>query len=584
MRLTKEKRGLLVVLFVLLVLASVLFGAVGNCIAYAEDTNAFDNTNILEDLTTSTVAGKAFDINDYPYDNTVDDKQALQVLNFVEYCYGYYANLRGNFALYVYLYNPKALDIVNGSESNKIEIAVGKNADGSEAYEKFNLRYCSKTDDKLFYKFKVIDHKCAVDGKTIVERVDSAKRVYSVAGFEIFTYGSRTATDYTVGGIYEFSGYSKSYGPTNELNDTLKCNVTDLETLQLEVHSTYFRTESSSLGKYHQNQLNSVYFDVPARVINKYGNLQRISAEWYEYKTSPILVTKDISTYNYFMENCIGYDINYTASGFGGYADSNINYQLAGKAAEGNYYYNYPIEYPTATYIDNLAYVFCRGNNPSSNDEKERDFFVNKNDLTDWIYDYKKSYVNGTLAIKDGTISEDLFARTVDDGRIRGNQKRTVDAGELINLLSFSDTHTGFQKFLQFGLKYPDDHSFDSIKPIEEVDKTKISSGNVANDYLIDSHDVTAFTSFCTNSYLTEKVPYIFRFANTDYHARPMATRYEDGSYGGKILKNTEAFIAEESIFLDFDIIDLTFSKDGVYKTIPVVADPIDAIGAASSP
>ncbi|MEG1529196.1 MAG: hypothetical protein RR405_02480, partial [Clostridia bacterium] len=93
MRLTKEKRGLLVVLFVLLVLASVLFGAVGNCIAYAEDTNAFDNTNILEDLTTSTVAGKAFDINDYPYDNTVDDKQALQVLNFVEYCYGYYANL-----------------------------------------------------------------------------------------------------------------------------------------------------------------------------------------------------------------------------------------------------------------------------------------------------------------------------------------------------------------------------------------------------------------------------------------------------------------------------------------------------------
>ena len=37
-------------------------------------------------------------------------------------------------------------------------------------------------------------------------------------------------------------------------------------------------------------------------------------------------------------------------------------------------------------------------------------------------------------------------------------------------------------------------------------------------------------------------------------------------------------------VFLDFDIIELTFNRDGVYHVIPVVSSPIDVIGEISPP
>lgn len=50
--------------------------------------------------------------------------------------------------------------------------------------------------------------------------------------------------------------------------------------------------------------------------------------------------------------------------------------------------------------------------------------------------------------------------------------------------------------------------------------------------------------------------------------------------------KHTEgqAYRAWESVFFDFDIIQLTFNKDGVYKVIPVVSSPIDIVNAVTPP
>ena len=42
--------------------------------------------------------------------------------------------------------------------------------------------------------------------------------------------------------------------------------------------------------------------------------------------------------------------------------------------------------------------------------------------------------------------------------------------------------------------------------------------------------------------------------------------------------------MAKETVFLDFDIIRLTFSRDGVYHVIPVVSNPVDAVGAITPP
>lgn len=162
-------------------------------------------------------------------------------MNVVEYCYSFRVNMRDNYGLYLYFYNPQSLDIVTDSHANKVQMAVSYGTDKNgdtipAAYEKFDLQFCSVSTEKnyyhLFYKFKVIDHKSA-DGKTIAERVNSNERRYDISGVELLTKGESNATEYTVGGTYTFTGYAKGYGADVEAESNLICSVRNLETVRL---------------------------------------------------------------------------------------------------------------------------------------------------------------------------------------------------------------------------------------------------------------------------------------------------------------------------------------------------------------
>lgn len=95
------KKILFIILSVILFLGNFHYAAP---VYASETTNAYDKTNVLEDLQNAT----DFNIRDYPFqaDGTP------QIINFVEYCYSPYKNLRAHFGLYLYIYNPggKALD------------------------------------------------------------------------------------------------------------------------------------------------------------------------------------------------------------------------------------------------------------------------------------------------------------------------------------------------------------------------------------------------------------------------------------------------------------------------------------------
>ena len=61
---------------------------------------------------------------------------------------------------------------------------------------------------------------------------------------------------------YQFSGYAEGYGDSEKF--PFQCDATgNAEAVQLDVQHTYYRTESSSKGENHQNQLDTVYFAVP---------------------------------------------------------------------------------------------------------------------------------------------------------------------------------------------------------------------------------------------------------------------------------------------------------------------------------
>ena len=115
------------------------------------------------------------------------------------------------------------------------------------------------------------------------------------------------------------------------------------------------------------------------------------------------------------------------------------------------------------------------------------------------------------------------------------------------------------------------------------------SDEEIAERLLINAGDVSALKSYYRDAVTVseiddeEKVVVLFRFATSDYYSAAvdimeLRTILPD--------KHTEgqAYRAWESVFFDFDIIQLTFNKDGVYKVIPVVSSPIDIVNAVTPP
>ena len=101
------KAKIAALLLALLVCFGAVMGGQGNLSAFAaeDDTIRFEQTNVMDDLENSSVDGKPFDVRDYAFNN----QKEAQVLMLAEYCYSFYANLQGNFGLYLYVWNPQGL-------------------------------------------------------------------------------------------------------------------------------------------------------------------------------------------------------------------------------------------------------------------------------------------------------------------------------------------------------------------------------------------------------------------------------------------------------------------------------------------
>ena len=445
-------------------------------------------------------------------------------------------------------------------------------------YDTYNLLFCNKSErpnyEGLFYKFRVVDKKGA-DGKFIADRVYSGERRYDVSGV-VLAQEDGTTKEYMVGGTFFFTGYASGYGPNANSESTLECTgFRAMETIELEVHKTNYRTESSSLGQYHENEVTSVYFSVPDYYFDKYGNLQKIKAEWYEYKTEPIFIVNedrfaDLSPY-------VG-----------------VNTLTSSTAPEW-YYYNsaktvlqsiveYDILYnknenvlPVNKKMDTLYWLF-----PAD------DRTVTSEQMQEYVETYTKTYNKGKLPVKDGTISADLFLDTVDAGRTRGYNCKEFDANDdTFNLLSYDATHSGWEKFFAYFFNWknaPSDSSLYNVSPIEYKDLgtyIKMSDSNASDLLLVNEDDVPNLRTFYNNAETNKETTVLFRFAQTDYYQEGL---YEiDPNSVWNPVKGKVADVAQTSLFLDFKIIQLTFlNEDEVYKVIPVSHDPIDIYNGLS--
>lgn len=604
------KNKIIIAVITFAMVLCTVFTAVQGTIAYAAENGVkFDDTNVLDDLKTSDTGGKAFDIKDYPF----DESKNAQVINFVEYCYSFRANMRDTYGLYIYVYNPQGLNISTNSKRNKIQMTVSYGIDGNpDNYEKFDLAFCSKSEESnyknLFYKFKVIDRK--IDRKTFAERVNSNERRYDISGIELLTYGEQNATEYNVGGTYIFTGYAKGYDADTTAESTLACNVYYLETVELNVKHTFYRTKTSIKGAGYQNQLDTAYFAVPKRFFDEYETLQRIKAEWYEYKTKDIVVTSNSDFYNKVLpylgvqtgaidewgmpeyNKDIYYSLGQNAGDWGG----GLNAATWGYNLGSGYLHpaceilNYLFKVDNISGYDPYADIVSIGG-------------LESNALYEYIKNYNKTFQKGTLPIKDGAISADLFADDIDDyrkldteyGKIQqGYSYYDFDAGvDLQKLSSWQEGNPSFwDNWINWGLwnamtgNIPNETSR-TVSPIYTLKEGDLNGTNaeVSERLLVNANDVTSLKNFYNKAKNDDMVVVLFRFAATDYYSAPIdIIELGKGFLWSDKFTKGQAYRAFESVFFDFDIIQLSFQKDGVYTVIPVVASPIDIVNVITPP
>ena len=564
----------------------------GSAVAYAAESSLeFDKTYVLDDLEGSAVDGVPFNVNDYPYDKN----GSVELLGFSEYGYSAYANMQDNFGLYIYLYNPALLDI--SDSSCKIQIGVGMS--NAADYNKYYLKVVSKstgTETNRFIKMKVLN------ADQLLPDLDPGKRVYNVSGIEIVTYGSGEIIEYNVSTWYSFSGYSKGYGTDSEGESTLVQHSDELETIEITGlldRQTVYRDNIGNSSVTSHNQVNGVYFGLDEEYIDEFGLLQRIKAEWYEYRTTPILVLDTQATYDKFYasrslsrfdSSCIYYVIKSTdwaPTPTGStltivYYDPYFSDDIDGSHTSFGgsvWYYDNPVDY--------LGWVI------KGDGDIMHNYVVPDSVLKAYREEYESDFASSLIA--DGTVlySSHLFNTDVGEGRKAGYNVYEFDADA--DAFDFTDygvdtsTYGGWQEFKAlFGWTPETESVLQNQSPIEIIDSEKfrqlsvLSDADFAREMLIDESEVDKFKSYCNTEIAAGRVVIHFRFACTKYDAR-FAQAYYEGAPNATEVGN--AFVAQENVFLNFDVLSLTFKNDdGAYRIIPVVNDPIDIISGIVGP
>ena len=515
---------------------------------------------VVDELSAATTGDEAFSFMTYP-------KNALgqaSVITFSEVGFG-----TGNgYALYVYIYNPtEAPIIVNGQ--NKIAIATSFDSDGTPmGYEKFDLEtidISSGDYENRFIKFKIKDKASSGDGFSLYQRaaLSSSERKYFVSEVELHYIGDANATAIDVGKVYSFTGTGNS----------LRGSVGDILTVQLDVESAYWRSDTNALG--HQDQISSVYFAVPNNILNEYGYLTRVKATWNEQKLQPMIVTTSQTLYNQLSPYAgVNVGTTYNSSIPNGFAGEDVDIDTHFGSA-----YEHKVDF---AYNKNRLEVV---NSPAH-------YWTASNRMsvlpaifkTDYIETGHVSVPKTVLKSYVQTHKNDswMYQSSVDSGRTKGQQTVTINLDDTFDLTSYKEANGWFAAFLRYTLSSRDvnqDESYKNIPPIYEVKQADYTGSDyvaMRNNLYLSSEDVVEFQHYCQAATRADKTTYLFRFAVTDYSAQALTLNnsVNDGT----------AYGAEQTVFLDFDIIELTFYKTGIYTTVPVVMSPVDIVAGISDP
>ena len=577
----KKLCGIFSFVLALWVVIAGIFSAILPILVKAATILSYEQTSVTDDLKNATINGKPFDWTEYSF----DENKETQVLTLAEYCYSFYENMQDGYGLYIYVYNPQGLSFDVNSPLNTVQLAYGVSS--STGYIKYPLRflnYSTETNyERLFYKFKILFSQ---NEKTeMLSALNSNARIYRVSGIELLEKGQTNATEFPVSTTYTYSGYAAGYGSNPSAENTLACKSEETETLVLNVYPTQYRPDGTNgKNEYTQDSLHSVYFAVPNEIIQKYGAMSAIHATWLNAVLKPALVTgnptayeairpllgksiKALSTFEYMYLGAYGYQEN---------GESGALY-LSGYS----YYNEEPLMRNDKVLndrfgkdIETLYLMYCAESGTDGADN----YTVSSGEI---LADLKASEIKYGGSLVNGKYSEYLFESIAKDWA-----DVNIKADETFSLTDEIIDKSWWDKFWDLKGEITT-NTFDGIKAIYAVKESDMSgsAAEVAKRLYISEADYAEFSNFY-NANKAENAIYLFRYQVSDYIAQEATLLQENTSIFGDSFKkvDTNAYFFQQTVNLDFDIIDVTFSNGEKDTVIPVVSNPIDVVPDATPP
>ena len=580
-------------LLVLLVCFGAVMGGQGFLSAFAatDVQTAYENTNVLDNLDGATIGGKTFDIADYPH----NDEGRPQVISLVEFCYSYYADKQGDFGLYVYVYNPQDIAFDMATDRNKIQLTYGN----KQSYSKYTLDFLNYSEkagyEGRFYKFKV--RLTDAERKDILAAVNDDGRVYKISGIELSYKGS--VTEYPCGQTYTYSGYAEGYGSELATGDTLSCTVDGFDKyLTLDVHSTYYRPEGTNGEAYERDTLHSVYFSVPNEIIAEYGEMTAVHATWLNARTSPIFVTGNKDVYNavlpYIGQTVDGGDFTYAKDD-----NSPVPYALiASKYIESAGWNNasYSLSYmsynanrtytKSDTDLNALYYCFLAENGDADSYTLPAETLVGNK--AKGVEGYFESYTEE----HGGELINDRFSKGLFESVASSFTDITISKDDTFELTDEVISQSLWQKFVGGGYNVSGTNTYtvSAIRKVESGD-FKSTAAATCEALYIDESDYDEFKDYFDKATASNETVYLFRYYQSDYTCYEVAEYLRGegtwtllGTQFGYEFVDSNAYLMQMWVQLDFDIIDLTFTKNGVDTIIPVVMSPMDIAADGDAP
>ncbi len=518
--------------------------------------SATADTGLVSELAQTKTDGASFNFGDWPR----NDEGSAAFITIGEV--GYSATgTTSSFALYLYVYNPTEKAIVKNGK-NAVTMATAFDKDGkASTYSKFSLEFVEASANNRFFKFKILDPAGMI--KNVVRNYG---RIYLFSELELHYLGTTNAESFKMGRRYEFSGTAAD----GNLSHTRK----DIEVIQSPVTYTYFRTATSDAGVGHQNQLNSVYFTVPNRLLKPTlgGQLSRIKVEWTEQKTAPVFVVKDDDIYSNLMEY-VGIDI--------GQYSADVPFTMISQSAlssgiwsVGQYVYNekggLTGSVAPAEIIPLIAYVF------ETDSYEAGGISVSSEDLKQWIYSYQES---------NGELPEWLFYGSVDEGREKGWQSHDITLGVKYDLISYTENMGEIRKWFYEKLGGVTEESYKNLDAFYYVKASDLvgSDEDISERLCVNVNDVSDLKNRYTSAIANNETLVLFRYAETDYFTEKMV--YSDSKVLGSWLYSGDLlYFFQETVFLDWDMIELEFDLNGEKTVVPYVMSPQDHIADGTNP